>query len=298
MSLLNITNDGLPNVLAALCGVLALESGPVAEADLMAKVAPEHIVKDGGKMVRQTLNRWVALGLLRRGDGTVGVSDYFPPAATIDRDDLAGVVRRAVRRCAFASENNVDLWARESAKAADLTRSLCLLLAQDVYRAGFKQLEALENSQVVNADLRLVQNDTRVNGLKKWAHFLGFVRLPDGTDIDPTLAVRESIGEWLEPGQTLLASSFLDRLASALPVLDGGVYRAAVEEKLDRHSLFVPGPGQVSSSLSRAFLALRASGELRFEKRSDVGEGMTLTGRDGVRPDLHFTHVTRPEERA
>jgi hypothetical protein len=30
---------------------------------------------------------------------------------------------------------------------------------------------------------------------------------------------------------------------------------------------------------------------------SDVGEGMTLTGRDGVRPDLRFTHVTRPEEK-
>jgi hypothetical protein len=134
--------------------------------------------------------------------------------------------------------------------------------------------------------------------LKKWAHFLGFVRQSDGSDIDPTLAVRESIGEWMTHGQTMLANAFLDRLAGALPVLDGGVYRTAVEEVLDRQTMFVPEPGQISSSLSRALLALRASDELRFETKSDaVGEGVTLTGRDGVRPDLRFTHVTRAEER-
>jgi hypothetical protein len=299
MSLLNTTNDGLPNVLAALCAMLLMEKGTVAESDLLAKVAPENIVKDDGKMVRQTLNRWVELGLLLRDNGKVSLSSHFPPSAKIDRDDIAGVVRRAVRRCALAPENNRDLWAKESAKAADLTRSLCLLLAQNVYRTGFSQLEALENRQVVNADLRLIQNNTRINGLKKWAHFLGFVRQSDGADIDPTVAVRESISEWMTHGQTMSANAFLDRLAGALPVLDGGVYRAAVEDILDRQTMFVPAPGEVSSSLSRALLALHATGELSFETRSDaVGEGMTLTGRDGVRPDLRFTHVTLAEARA
>jgi hypothetical protein len=189
MSLLNTTNDGLPNVLVALCGVLVLEQGPVAEADLMARVAPEGIIQDEGKMVRQTLNRWVELGLLVRAEGNVSLSDYFPPAAEIKRDDFDDVMRRAVRKCALAPENNADLWATESAKAADLTRSLCLLLAQDVYRTGVNHLDALETKQVVNADLRLIRNNTRVNGLKKWAHFLGFVRQPDGSDIDPTVAV-------------------------------------------------------------------------------------------------------------
>jgi hypothetical protein len=299
MSLLNTTNDGLPNVLAALCGVLVLEKGTIAEADLLARAAPENIVQDEGKMVRQTLNRWVELGLLVRDEGKVSFSSHFPPAAKISRDDIAGVVRRAVCRCALAPENNPQLWAKESAKAADLTRSLCLLLAQDVYRTGFNQLEALENRQVVNAELRLIQNSTRINGLKKWAHFLGFVRQPDGLDIDPTVAVRESIGEWMAHGQTMPANAFLDRLAGALPVLDGGLYRTAVEEILDRQTMFVPEAGQVSSSLSRALLALRASGELHFETKSDaVGEGMTLSGRDGVRPDLRFTHVTRAEKPA
>jgi len=299
MSLLNTTNDGLPNVLAAICGVLIMEKGTIGEAELLDKVAPEHIVQDERKMVRQTLNRWVELGLFKREDDTVSLTNYFPPLAGMKRADVDGVIRRAVRKCALAAENNANLWATESAKAADLTRTLCLLLAQDVYRTGINQLDALETSQIVNADLRLIRNSTRVNGLKKWAHFLGFVRTPDGVEIDATLAVRESISEWMTPGQRVSANTFLDHLASALPVLDGGVYRIAVEEKLNRESMFVPAAGQVSTSLSRALLALHASGELRFDTTSDlVGDGMTLSGRGGVRPDLRFTHVIRAKDRA
>jgi len=299
MSLLNTTSDGLPNVLAALCGVLLLEKGTVGEAELLSKVAPEHVVQDERKMVRQTLNRWSELGLFKREDDTVSLTEYFPPLSAIKRRDVDAVIRHAVRKCALAAENNANLWATESAKAADLTRSLCLLLAQDVYRTGINQLDALERRQVVNADLRLIRNSTRINGLKKWAHFLGFVRTPDGAEIDPTLAVRESIGEWMAPGKTMVANAFLDHLASALPVLDGGAYRTAIEKKLNSESMFVPAPGQVSTSLSRALLALHANGELRFDTASDlVGGGMTLSGRDGVRPDLRFTHVMRTKDQA
>jgi hypothetical protein len=296
MSLLNTTNDGLPNVLSALCTALFLAKGSMQEAELMAKVAPEEIVYEKGKMVRQTLNRWVDLGLFARNDGQVILSSYFPPKEALRHADHAAVIRRAVRKCALAAENNRELWAREGSRAADLTRSLCLLLAQDVYGTGFAQLEARENEQVVNAELRLVQNDTRVSGLKKWSHFLGFVRLPDGGDIDPTVAMRESVEEWMPRGESMQTTAFLARLAEELPVLDGGQYRRAVEEKLNRQNMFVPGAGEVSSSLSRALLALRATGELVFENQSDFEGGLTLAGRDGVRPDLRFTHVTRAEK--
>jgi hypothetical protein len=297
MSLLNTTNDGLHNVLLALCGALVLEKGTAAESELLQKVAPPFIVHEQGRMVRQTLNRWVELGLLVRDGDQVSFAPEFWPAEKIARDEVDDTVRRACRACALAPANNANLWATENAKAADLTRSLCLLLAQDVYRTGFSQLEALEGEQVVDAELRLVRNDTRLNGLKKWSHFLGFVRQAGAEDIDPTVAVRDSIAVWMPRDQPLAASHFLAQLAEDLPVLDGGAYRKAVEEKLDRTRLFVPAQGQVSSSLSRALLALRASGELAWEARSDaVGEGLTLSGRDGLRPDLRFTHIWRPQE--
>jgi hypothetical protein len=297
MSLLNTTNDGLHNVLVALCGTLLLEKRKALESELLQKTAPAAIVHEQGKMVRQTLNRWVELGLLLREDDSISLSPDYWPAGKVTQDELASTVRRATRTCALAPVNNANLWAKESAKSADLTRSLCLLLAQDVYRTTFSQLETLENEQVVNAELRLVQNDTRINGLKKWSHFLGFVRQGSAEDIDPTIAVRDSIRDWMRPGEKMPTSHFLAHLGEALPVLDGGVYRNAVEQELDRTMLFVPGPGQVSSSLSRALLGLRASGDLAWDSLSDaVGEGLTLTGRDGPRPEFRFTHLWRPEE--
>lgn len=297
MSLLNTTNDGLHNVLVALCGTLVLEKVKMLESELLQKTAPASIVHEQGKMVRQTLNRWVELGLLLREDDSIFLSPDYWPAGKITQDELASTVRRAARACALAPVNNANLWAKESAKSADLTRSLCLLLAQNVYRTTFSQLETLENEQVVNPEMRLVQNDTRLNGLKKWSHFLGFVRQSSGEDIDPTIAVRDSIRDWMVPGEKMPTSHFLAQLGEALPVLDGGVYRNAVEQELDRTMLFVPGPGQVSSSLSRALLGLRASGDLAWDSLSDaVGEGLTLTGRDGPRPEFRFTHLWRPEE--
>lgn len=297
MSLLNTTNDGLHNVLVALCGTLVLEKGELAESELLQMTAPASIVADQGKMVRQTLNRWVELGLFLREDDNISLSAEYWPAGKVAPDVIPSTVRHVARTCALALVNNTNLWAKESAKAADLTRSLCLLLAQDAYRTTFSQLETLENEQVVNAELRLVQNDTRVNGLKKWSHFLGFVRQASAEDIDPTVAVRDSIGSWMLPGERMPASHFLSCLGEDLPVLDGGAYRRAVEQELNRTMLFVPGPGQLSSSLSRALLGLRASGDLLWEAKSDaVGEGLMLTGRDGPRPDLRFTHIWRPEE--
>lgn len=297
MSLLNTTNDGLHNVLVALCGTLVLEKGKALESELLQKTAPVAIVHEQGKMVRQTLNRWVELGLLLRENDSISLSPDYWPAGKVTQDELSSTVRRAARACALAPANNTNLWAKESAKSADLTRSLCLLLAQDVYRTTFSKLEILENEQVVNAELRLVQNDTRLNGLKKWSHFLGFVRQGSAEDIDPTIAVRDSIRDWMVLGEKMPASHFLAHLGEALPVLDGGVYRNAVEQELDRTMLFVPGAGQASSSLSRALLGLRASGDLAWDSLSDaVGEGLTLTGRDGPRSELRFTHLWRPEE--
>lgn len=297
MSLLNITNDGLHNVLVALCGALLLEKGRAAESDLLHKVAPAGIVHEQGKMARQTLNRWVELGLLVRTDEHISFSPQYWPVGKIKQAELVNTVRRTARKCALARENNSNLWATEGAKAADLTRSLALLLAQDVYRTDFGDLERLENEQVVNAELRLVRNDTRLNGLKKWSHFLGFVRQGSAEDIDPTVAVRESIGDWMPGAERLSANDFISRLAQDLPVLDGGEYRREVEEKLDRTHLFLPSAGQLSASLSRALLALRANNELAWEKLSDaVGENLTLTGRDGPREDLRFTEIWRPKE--
>jgi hypothetical protein len=292
MSLLNLTNDGLPNVLVVLYEAVARARSPMTREDLLDAVAPRGAVNDEGKMARQTLNRWRDLGLFLENDNVITLTAP-PTSAMRDELDVLASVRQAARRCALADPNNEDLWASEGSKAADFTRGLSWLLAQDVCRTRFRNLEELESQQVKDQQARLMRNDTRRNGLRFWAHFLGFVRQPEGDDIDPTVAVREVLSDCLNPGEDMAASDFIDKLAEALPVLDRGSWRKAVEARLEPQALPTLEEGQLSSSLSRALLSLMMSEELQFENRADVGRSIVFTGRDGIRPNYRYSWVKR-----
>lgn len=295
MSLLNLTNDGLPNVLAVLYETVARAKSPLSRDELLELVAPRGVVHEDGKMARQTLNRWTELELFREDDGRVSLAT-LPTTGLRDDGEILSSVRRAARRCALSVANNDDLWASEGAKAADLTRSLAWLLAQDVYRTSFNALEELELRQIADPDARLMRNDTRRNGLQFWAHFLGFARQPGGGDIDPTVAIREVLPECIGPGEDMSATAFVAKLAEALPVLDGGRWRIAVESRIDPLALPSLAEGQLSTSLSRALIALMMEEELSFENRADVGRSIAFTGHDGLRPSYRYSWVRRTQQ--
>jgi len=297
MSLLNLTVDGLPNVLVVLYSTVALARSPLTTQEVIGAVAPAGVVPDP-RMARVTMNRWTELGLFLV-DATDHVTLAQAPATDMKNDvDIVRATRIAARKCALSEANNPDLWARESARAADLTRSLAWLLAQDVYRMRFGDAQSLELRQVANDDLRLMQNDTRKNGLQFWGNFLGFVRQPGGGDVDPTLAVRETLSDCIAVGEEMPASEFVERLARRLPVLDGGIYRVAVESQLERDALAPLQPGQLSTSLSRAMFGLAIDQTLQFENRADVGRSIVFTGRDGLRVDHRYSWVRRPRRAA
>ena len=81
----------------------------------------------------------------------------------------------------------------------------------------------------------------------------------------------------------LEAGAVVAELAKMLPVLDGGVYRLAVEEEFLKRTgadAWRPPPeGQLSTSLSRALLRLVQDGTLRTENRADASRRVRLTGR-------------------
>jgi hypothetical protein len=290
MSLLNLASDGLPNILVTLAATLQRARKPLTRADLIARVAPEGVASEDGKMARQTLNRWLELGLFEEYGETIRLAQSLESVVN-DEVALLQAVREAARCCALSEDNNPDLWAHREAKAADLTRSLAWLLAQDVYRFSFGDIEALEAAQIADTDSRLMRNDTRQNGLKYWSHFLGFVRQPGGGEIDPSCAIRESLGRCIADGEGMPAVDFIRNLADELPVLDGGRWRLAVEDRLERQALPVLTEGQLSTALSRALIQFIMEGSLIFENRADVGRSIVLTGRDGLRPDYRFSWV-------
>lgn len=299
MSLLNLENDGLPNVLVVLYTTVASARSPLTADEVLDAVAPDGVVPppppSRTPKARATLNRWIELGLFRRDDADKYITLAEAPEADMKSDvDIVRAVRIAARRCVLSGPNNADLWARESARAADLTRSLAWLLAQDVYRMRFSEAQALELKQVANDDLRLMQNDTRKNGLQFWGNFLGFIRQPGGGDVDPTLAVREALPACMAPGEEMPAAELVERLAQCLPVLDGGVYRVSVEAQLEKDALPPLQSGQLSTSLSRAMFSLMIDQTLQFENKADVGRSIVFTGRDGLRADHRYSWVRRP----
>lgn len=295
MSLLNITNDGLPNILAVLHATVLRSAKPISEADLLESVSPTVIVEDDAQMARNTLHRWTELGLFLRENGLVTVKEKLPGRRSSALEILP-FTRRMACRLALSEENNQDLWASQGARAADLTRTLAWMLAQDVYRtSSFSNFADKESQQILDPERLLMRNDTRRSGIGYWAPFLGFSRHSFAV-IDPTVAVRDSLDEILTRGQGMPATQFIERLGTILPVLDGGRWQIEVLKFIDPVALPRRQPGQLSSSLSRALLTLWNSGELLLQQKADLGSSVTLTGAGGARSDLTFQWIARPQE--
>ena len=292
MSLLNITNDGLPNVLVALHSTLLRSKKPILEQDLLDTVAPISIVEDRG-MVRNTLLRWTELGLFVLNDGLIAPRSKLSNKHATSLD-IVTFTRRIACRLALSEENNLDLWATHGARAADWTRSLAWMMLQDAYRASFDQFESQESKQITDSERQLMRNSTRRLGLQYWAPFFGFSRHPHSA-IDPTIAVRDSLDEILEHGHGVSARQFVAELSRVVPVLDGGRWQQEVLRYVDSRLLPRIQPGQLSSALSRALMNLWEGGELLLQKKSDIGDSITLTGVGGARSDLIFQWIARPK---
>jgi hypothetical protein len=279
MSLLNLTSDGLPNILVVLYAAIAKARAPMTAKELIEAIAPESVVKDV-RLARITLNRWTDLGLFKEDPDTKVLSLHrTPPTEMKNEADIVRAVRMEARHVALSEANNGDLWAREETRAADLTRSLAWLMALD---------------HIHGTGLTLMQNGERVIGLRSWGYFLGFIRHPKAIDIDPTLAITEVLPDCIDPGEEMPARDLIEKLAQALPVIDGGRYRQAVLDKLRDSALPPLQATQLSTSLSRALHCLRVNQTLLFSSRADVGSSILLTGRDGPQTSDRYTWVKRP----
>jgi len=291
MSLLNTANDGMPNVLVAICRYLAY-AGPVPASRVIEVCAPEPFCSPG--RARHTLNTWLKLGFLTTDD-----QDRIALPKHVSRyADLEAGLHGELRRRVLAPKNNEPFWGSEGVLSADFTRGLAWCLAIDPWRLhgngwdGVNQLEL----ETLPREREIFRNDTRWNGFRYWAVFLGFgwlSRYPKrgALVVDPTLAIRQSLSAVFAGTRQLSQRSFLDRLRDELPVLDGGAYRLKVERQLNPTAWSSPGPGELSTSLSFAMRRLAVDGTLTLEDLADSPEGRaTLTGRAG-RTLGRFSHV-------
>jgi hypothetical protein len=292
VSLLNRPGDGLLSILLALRRAI-LAFGPQTDAALLKLCAPASVVPDGKPdMARRTLNRWKQIGFFREKDDLVEIGAEITGIAPEDLDGL----RAAVLRLVLAPENNPAFAATapedDASRASDWTRAAAWALAQDPYSfpSTHKAVEALQDGQGVEP--RPFVNDTRWQGFVEWAAFLGvgWTASKVGLVPDPAFAVRALLDDAFLGVAELSQDIFLARLAEALPIVDGGKYRVAVESETSR-PWRASRQNEVSPCLSAALLTLEARSDIRLELRSDAPQKVLL-GRGG-REIRAISHIVR-----
>lgn len=292
MTILNQPTDGLPSVLVALWRAV-VAYGPVSEERLLSLCAPSTVVGDKPTKARQTLTRWKQLGMFTIDTGDrVDLTPEFQSVSLNDIDDF----RRAVLRLVLSDANNTALTSdkeseSEASLASDFTRAASWVLAQDAFAmpATAARADALQGEQGVVP--RPFTNDTRWQGLVEWATFCGLALSTARTFIpNPAFAIRAVLGAVFEGSKDLPQDAFLVRLASTLPVVDGGAYRAIVDATIARPWRKFSG-NELSVSLSLALQQLEASGDLILESRSDAPQRRLLGA--GGREVRTFSHIIR-----
>lgn len=278
MSILNRPSDGLTAIYLILWKFLRLR-GAIEKSELLNLCMPDALGNYKGcdenkDMLRKTLNRGTQLGVFHEANDEISLC---PPFQSISDSDIEfWPFRTAFLRTILAEKNNEDFLHEEPKGSADFTFAACWLLAQDVYSlpGAYEDIEQLSGSQFTQTSGPL-RNDTRWVGFKDWSSFLGLSWIHSALHLDPTDSVRAVLPEIFGVEPELPQALFLERLATVLPILDGGSYRVRVEELISsnwRATL----EHEISPSLSRALLRLQVEGELQIQRRSDADERFLL----------------------
>lgn len=297
MSILNQASDGLFNVLIVLVRAL-VRFGP-RERDELIRICGGAADPVDPSQLSRTLNRWTELGLFVDEKGTLALAEMYLSLLGNNPDDAEARLPKVARTVAFLPGNNSRFWESEEARSADLSRGVAWMLAQDVYSLDVNsdRLAELEGSQLIDSsNKKIVQNNTRWNGLKTWMLYLGFAR--DGMQwvVDPTDALRDALPDIFGSSRELTGPAFVESAALVLPVLDRGIYRIQVEAILKDRAFPRPREGYLSTSLSRALQRLDREGSIKLSKSSDTKGVVALSGTN-LRTWREVSHVSLPSAR-
>jgi hypothetical protein len=274
MSILNRTNDGFWGVLLIQYH-LVNKSRSIKKEDLIEKCAPGSIEK---KDSANTLKKWIELGLFNEIKNDDIVNIQIPESYQLKKNtsylDIVKRLPKILRQIIFSKQNNEKFWDTEKAKSADFTRALCWILSQNIYevKTTTTEIEKLEDRQLKDAPILLFQNTTRWPAMAEWMLALGFAwqsKKAPQIEIDPTIAIQQSLIDVFKNNKTLAVQDFLERLSDVLPVIDTGSYRLEVEKKLDHKEWNLPKSKYLSTSLSRALKRLDADNLVIFEVKAD-----------------------------
>lgn len=292
--MINFPTDGLYPELIVLFRAVA-SYGPVDSEELISVCSSSNPMR-----LRGALSRWTQLGLFVGNEKSITLDSKFGRRRSEPIDLLTERLPGFCRELIFLPINALPLWGEDAGPTADFTRGIAWLLAQNIY--GFPTTwddgAEREEQRQITGGRAIVRNDTRWNGLRFWARYLGFATGDSGSFlIDPTAAVSAELSSIFGKRRILPATDFIQEVQKRLPVLDFGVYRVEVESALNEEAWRRPSADHLSMSLSLALRRLQLANTIALDTKADTGQGFSLTGKD-YRSWDRFTHVRLAGEKA
>ena len=126
-----------------------------------------------------------------------------------------------------------NLFGKNEHDAKDFFIYMSCILSQDKYLPYSSEILEGGNLGAVCQYLPKIPNSSAQGNLLEYGVFLGFLeQLGRGYVVDPTRAITGVLPQIFSRDKSLPATEFVTGLAKSLPLLDGGVYRLAVEEEV------------------------------------------------------------------
>jgi hypothetical protein len=280
-----ITNlPAMPNRIAIACeylhylgdkgdawGNVESQLSPFKKAD-----AQEQDEKSGKSMAEDVLREVEKLKLLDRdSNDVIRITPDIRDNTTVDGD-----WQQLLRPLLFPRLTVPEV--AEVHGQGEVPDALSWLLKQDPFDpmpwSGGLYVERIERQLSETDPLRsVISNNARYQNLIYWARYLGLaerVSVKIGTTTldmvipDPTEAIAGHLTGLFGDDDELPIQTFMQRLAGACSVLDGGVARRNLETRLAGE--FQPKERQLSRSTSLALTRLKTRGLIKLEKPSDA----------------------------
>jgi hypothetical protein len=196
---------------------------------------------------------------------------------------------------AILAPNIQHIFNNDSHSTEHLFRTLGLLLAVDDFTPHSGK--TMGNSELASQFSKYlpahIPNSNEIKQVLTYGHFLGFLEMmPDGQYVvDPTRAVRRVLKRVFEGQSILAAEDFFGRLAQHVPLLDRGLFRQQVEDKMSETRASETSGRIASKALSVSLERLRRSLELSFDSHSDDPRSYVLQLADDAREQISMVRL-------
>lgn len=263
------------------------ELGPLDEPSLYALTSPISIRATSDTEDPPPTNAAREAFRALRDHGLVKIDDHGSISAAVTVKPRSYPTFCAVLRhhLVTIASNQPPL---DESGANDLLRGLVWLLSTDPLGEAWNEPKAAQQ-RIPNGPTPVFINPTRWNGFRFWAEALGLAEDSAASNegaalvANPTRAVRDFVAATFDPGEVVPASSFLDQLRVAVPVLPGGT--------ISRASGYDRDQDELDRATSYALESGHLRGWLTLETHADAPDAVLLASLDRPGAIRRVSHV-------